>query len=348
MKTTKLLFLFWLSLTTGCATIINNKPQGIRISTTDSKTAIAEVDAPDSEPYKIMVPNIIYATPSSFKPLRIAVSDPCFMSQSIIVNKSIDPAYWANIFTYFIGFPVDYMSGHMWDYDFNVNLPLTPVNDASIECGSQNKTPLNLVANPIPKPIFKRHKISWGFGSKTHSKRYPDAYSGFGTFLEYVYMLNREFMLSVRFQANSSSEFYYDDCLSYCYADIYTDQEVYALSLRRYITPASNFYTGLGVAQVNIEQEYWGDNFIFTDSTISAQTSAIFLDLGWQTRDGRLTLSVNGMVDFSDLRLSSPSFKYDDEDLSKYEGKHRRTEAINRFRNAGIISNVNLGLTITF
>ena len=353
MKISQIVVLLLLLNLTGCATLFNNNPQPIKINTPGNKPANAKISAPGVKPYKITIPDVIFSHASSFTPLKITVDDPCYLAKTVRVDTSLEPIFWANIFNAFYGMPLDYLTGSMWSYSPQVNIPLVEGSTASEDCIDTNYKLSNFSSYEIPEPTLGKHRISMGWTSKTHSKRYKDSYKGTGVFFEYLYYLNREFMLSTRFQANSSNEYYYSDsinCRARCYTDIQTDQIAYTFAIRHYINTNSNFYAGLGVAQVYVDQTYYEDGMyvINDDYTVSAQASTIFLDLGWQPRNNRLSVQINAMIDFADLRLSSPSFNYDDEDLSSYDNKIRETEAINRFRNAGIISNINIGLAYQF
>ena len=295
---------------------------------------------------------------SSFEPLVITLNDPCYQPYSIEVDKSITPIFWANVFTYFIGFPVDYFTGALWDYPPVVTIPLLANDNATANCNALTQTATAPQILPsIPRHVLKKNRISAGFTAKTHSQRYADSYSGFGSYLEYAYALDSEFMVSLRVQANHTSD-YVSNCDS-CSVDIRTDQRMYAISLRHYLNLSTNFYAGLGVAHIFVDQWYNAYDFNIIKGTnpptnnnyselIRAQNDAIYLDVGWQSRDSSLSFNINTMFDLADLRLGGNDLKYRDKDLTYYDNKIGGKLASNRFLNAGVISNVNLGMTLAF
>jgi len=336
----------------GCASLFNNDSQSIRIHTSNNQPVKVEIDQPHIAPYTLTTPDFIRVQPSSFEPMLIKVNDPCYLSGVTNVKTTIKPIYWANLFTYFIGFPVDYMTGHMWRYDDVVTIPVTPTEDNAIDC--QEKPIVTVEKKQAPKiytPRFQPHRISAGFIKSVASSRAGTITGDDGGFyIEYSYRLDTEFMTNIKYQYGSSGENY--DCPgtfeNYCNLDINTEQMALSFSLRHYLTPKSSFYAGIGGAQIFIQQDTRSfSNAHFNDRS-EARTSNIFLDFGWQPRSSKAGLHINGTIDLADIHLSSPTLKHTKTEISPNQTEYTRQKADGLFRHASIISNISLGVVLSF
>ncbi|MCF6334439.1 MAG: hypothetical protein L3J12_01695, partial [Spirochaetales bacterium] len=159
-----------LAFTVGCSTLLNNQSPAIQVTTNNNQIATVEVKAPIKKVYTTTIPSTIHARPSSFETLSITLTDPCFKTISVDVGKIIHLSYWANVFTYFVGFPLDYISGYMWKYDKSVYIPLMPNNNPSEACVQQYaKTQTDLSA-PLKLDSFKTHRLAAGFLMQTSSR----------------------------------------------------------------------------------------------------------------------------------------------------------------------------------
>lgn len=334
-----------LLLMTGCSTIINNRSQTIDIYTTKNQTTTAEVHAPKQAPYTLTVPNKIHSRPSSFDAFTVKVTDPCFKPYSININKSIHPSYWANVFTYFVGFPLDYVSGYMWEYDKSTTLALYPSDDSSDICSKKIAALTSeLIAPNLKKPPNK-HQISAGLIVQAYSKRFNAAEPSAGFFVEYSQRLHSELMSTVKWAYDSGNSEYNYDCQRFwsCSTNIETRAHSFELSLRHYINTKTNFYAGLGVAQYFISQEIGYS----ANSKTSATSSSSFFSLGWQTRRHKPALHFNATIDFAELHLASPKLNYYDE-RPVISNKSLANKADTLLKNAAMSSHISIGFTAGF
>ncbi len=334
-----------LAFTAGCSTLLSNQSPPIQVMTSNNQVATAEIKAPIKKPYTITIPSIIHARPSSFEELSITLIDPCFKSFSVDVGKTIHPSYWANIFTYFIGFPLDYFSGYMWKYDKSVHIPLIPNDNLSETCASQYTETQTITSRPLKLNSFKTHRIGAGFLVQPPSRRYSDDETSGGFFLEYNYLLNREFIVSLKYQFSTNNYIIENDCnksFFQCPDTISTDQKSLSFSLRHYISPETNFYTGLGVARTSVEQNI--DYYANVNEKASSNTNAsIFLDFGWQAR-GQASLHINASIDLAELYLTNPGSKSDRHPNNRLSAR----KASELIKGASLISGISVGFTLGF
>lgn len=117
----------------GCSTMFNGGSQTI-LATTSNPDLKPKVDiTTPSGTYQTNLPATIVATPSTSRDVSITVADPCYEHTTMIVNKSVTPSYWANIFNLY-GFGIDAITGDMWKYDNQVMVPLQKRS----ECNKKN------------------------------------------------------------------------------------------------------------------------------------------------------------------------------------------------------------------
>lgn len=336
-----------LLLATGCSTVFNNRQQSVNIYTPQNQTATVKIHSPQKSPYKTTIPNTIYARPSSFEPLSIQVIDPCFKPMYIDTHKSVHPSYWANVFTYFLGFPIDYITGYMWSYDKNLAVPLAPIENTDTNCTKNIKNN----PSPSPPPSFfknepKKHQISTGIIVQTPSNRYDTEDVDAGFFVEYNHQFHNELMSSIKWSYGSSNVEHAYDCnntLWLCYDNIQTNTHTLAFSLRHYINKTTNFYAGLGIAQNFISQKI---GYAESDQT-SATSSSTFFSLGWQARRNSPSLHLNATIDFAELHLATPELYYYNRRSDRHD-KALNKKADSLLQSATLTSHISLGFTLGF
>ncbi len=354
----KSLFLFVVLQLTACATILNNQAQVVSVVGEPDYPATVEVKKPGRAPYQTRLPAQVVSKPSTFSPLSIRVVDPCFKTREVRVGKAIDPVYWLNIFNLY-GFGIDLLDGYMWEYQPQLVLPLQVVESRALGCQEKFAVKLEQPTNisflaKASKPSDNLNRVSAGFlltDGFRQARKYRERDLNPGIFLSYSRMLGSELMVNFRYQDYGDYESSYDTCglpSDTCF-DVDSRHRSMSVSLRKYITKNTDWFFGIGASRVRVSQIIGiSTPLTYNSSEITSYTYGSFVELGWRTRSGNLSLLLNAMLDLADLRLTTARFDRNQKKIDEPRYAPRRAFLKSKLHSVTNLSNFSVGLSVAF
>jgi len=345
---------------TACATVFNSGSQRIYVETSPSASVKAVVRDKKALSYQVQLPTVINARPSSFSDLYVALDSDCYLPSLTKARKYIASPYWLNVFNIH-GLYIDYFTGGMWRYKERLLIPLIPSassENSKMDCNPADKWNDSGRSEPdkpslpglpdfsLEREIYRNTlSIDWVMTRSPNPRTSDATRTGFG--FSYLRHLSRQYMINIRFRGSSDSR--YLDCASVVCQSYMTDQTATLVSFRRYLTPSSNFFGGLGAGRVQVNQV---QDFYFVEdaplvSSWSDEFTTLFAEIGWLTNFDILTFNVRAVVDFSDMGLSYPALRdkaYLGRDLTNLNDINRAKD----YQAAARLTGVEASLGISF
>ena len=99
----------------GCASMFGESQQLISIETNTGEKAKAKIETSDSTFIKEIPAEI--TVNKGWGSVKVTVEDECYLRTTQDVGDSIEPAFWLNIFNFYLGWFIDLATGSMWEYD---------------------------------------------------------------------------------------------------------------------------------------------------------------------------------------------------------------------------------------
>jgi len=97
----------------GCASMFGESQQLISIETNTGEKA--KIETSDSTFIKEIPAEI--TVNKGWGSVKVTVEDECYLRTTQDVGDSIEPAFWLNIFNFYLGWFIDLATGSMWEYD---------------------------------------------------------------------------------------------------------------------------------------------------------------------------------------------------------------------------------------
>lgn len=114
MKKLALLAALAVTLTSGCATILNDETQRINVSSSNNQAIEGNVNG-----QAFTGPGVVEVRRAREDAIVFVQTEGC--RQETLVASSVDPKFFINILSGgSLGSTTDYASGHMWQYESNV------------------------------------------------------------------------------------------------------------------------------------------------------------------------------------------------------------------------------------
>ena len=108
----------------GCATMFGESQQIVSIETHNGEKAKAKIETPDSTFVK-EIPSQLTVN-KGWGSVKVTVEDECYLRTTDEVGDSIEPAFWLNFLNGFLFWPVDVVTGAMWEYESSTVVTLQP------------------------------------------------------------------------------------------------------------------------------------------------------------------------------------------------------------------------------
>jgi hypothetical protein len=110
----------------GCATMFGESQQIVSIETHNGEKAKAKIETPDSTFVKEIPAQL--TVNKGWGSVKVTVEDECYLRTTEEVGDSVEPAFWLNFFNIFVFWPVDVVTGAMWEYESSTVVTLQPKN----------------------------------------------------------------------------------------------------------------------------------------------------------------------------------------------------------------------------
>lgn len=328
----------------GCATLFNNEAQQVALHSATEQSVGVRIKAPSAGEYRTTLPTVVSAKPSSFNDFSITVDDPCFEPTSYVVDKQIRSIYFLN-FLNLHGLYIDYLSGHMWQYEPHVLVPVKPRHSDTGDCAARN-----VVASPtsaatailVPPPRRPRHGIGAGLiPMRIHTTEETGGY-----YIYYHFQPAERYRFQARMLFNSQ----YNNENAYS-----LDYHQSLLSVALHVTPYANdglyFGAGFGASGLRVSYiEYDTNNHTYDNSSIvdlQGTSYPVFFELGWSTR-GRFNANLFANVSTQTLGLSPPTSHVDKKELDRISNIGARDKASRLYKTGGEFSVVGIGFGWNF
>ncbi len=119
-----LVFFFITSLLfSGCATILRNENQTIRLRTNTGESPVSAIITKKEKLVPVSIPtNISIQDYDVYSTVRVI--DPCYLKTEVALERRFSKAAFLNILTLGLGFLVDYYSGEMWTFRDVTEIPV--------------------------------------------------------------------------------------------------------------------------------------------------------------------------------------------------------------------------------
>ena len=86
--------------------------------------AKAKIETPDSTFVKEIPAQL--TVNKGWGSVKVTVEDECYLRTTEEVGDSVEPAFWLNFFNIFVFWPVDVVTGAMWEYESSTVVTLQP------------------------------------------------------------------------------------------------------------------------------------------------------------------------------------------------------------------------------